>query len=135
MAVEKARDRAGVGDDPGDVGGGGKGPDPHRSLGELDQARFKVFEVYMAVCVLVDLDHSGNGLTPTELVGMMLVWTDEDHRPVLLGDVRAESETIIEGCGNSNPEDRDQPVDRAGATGAGEDDGVVLIAPNPLTNQ
>ena len=111
--------------------------DPIRKgrLGELDQAFLELGEVDMAVGVLGDLDHGGDRLAPAELIGVVFVGPNEDHRPFGLWDMGPEGEPIVEAGREPKPEDRDQAIDGTGRAGAGEDDGVVVIGPDTATDE
>jgi hypothetical protein len=73
MAVEQLRDRVGVGDHPGDVGGGRERADPERPVGVADQLPRQPVAVDAAVRVFGDAHHVGDRLAPEQLVGMVLV--------------------------------------------------------------
>ncbi len=78
--VQECRHRHGVGDDARDVGCRRERPDERRSVGVPDEFAFEMFEADVAVGVLVDDHQVGDRLAPGQLVGMMLVWSDEHHR-------------------------------------------------------
>ena len=51
---------------------------------------FQVGQVDMAVGVLADDHHLGDGLPPGQLIGVVLVRADEHHRPFGLRDPSGE---------------------------------------------
>ena len=129
MLVQEGRDRGGVGDDAGDVGGGRERADLERAVGVLLELLAQVVLVDAAVGVLADRDDVGDRLAPRDLVGVVLVGPDEDDRALRRRDVLGERVGVVEGRGDPQPEDPDQLRDRPGAPGAGEQhDGVVVAA-------
>ena len=90
VLVEQVGDALGVGDDAGDVGGGGEGADLERPVGVALELLAEVVEGDPAVGVLVDGDDVGDGLAPADLVGVVLEGADEDDRTLVGGD-RARS--------------------------------------------
>ena len=92
-AVQQRGDRVGVGEDAGDVGGGGEAADPQRPVGVPDQLRVQVGQVDVPVGVRADHDDVGDRLPPRQLVGVVLVRADEHHRPLLGGDPFREPRT------------------------------------------
>jgi hypothetical protein len=86
VSVQEHGQASDIGNDPGDVGGGRKAADLYRTILKSDEFAFEVVLVDSPVPVLVDDNHVGNGLAPGELVGVMLVRSDEHHWPLVLGD-------------------------------------------------
>ena len=58
----------------------------------------------LAVKIPVILYDVGDGLPPGQLVGMMLVWTDEDHWPLVWRYLVDEVVGIVEGSGEPDLE-------------------------------
>ena len=110
MAVEHARDRIDVGDDPGDVRRGGEAAHLQRAIRVAAQLRLEAGDVDAPVGVLGDGHDVGARLAPRQLVGVVLVGADED-----------------DGAG-VEVEQADELVDRARRARAAEDDDVVLAA-------
>jgi hypothetical protein len=70
--AQERRDRRGVGEDAGDVGGRGEGADLQRALVVLLQLGAQLVEVHSPVDVLVDHHDVGDRLPPRQLVGVVL---------------------------------------------------------------
>ena len=122
-------DAGGVGDDAGDVRRGRERADLERPVGVLLQLLAQVGLVDAAVGVLADRDDVGDRLAPRDLVGVVLVGTDEHDRPLRRRDVLAQRVRVVEHRRDPQAEDADQLRDRAGAAGAREQhDGVVVAA-------
>ena len=54
-----------------------------RTVGVTDQLALEMFEIDVSVGVLVDDHHVGDRLAPRQLVGVVLVRSDEHHRAIL----------------------------------------------------
>jgi hypothetical protein len=124
VAVQQGGDPVGVGEDPGDVGGGREAAD-QRPPGVADQLGLQPGEVDVAVAVLADGHHLGGRLAPGQEVGVVLERPHEHHRP-RPGRRRAqaqEADQLGHGRGRSRPGEDDQilagaadgPVDRLAA--------------------
>ena len=134
VAVEQLRDRIGVGDHPGDVGGGRERADPERAVGVADQLPRQPVAVDAAVGVLGDAHHVGDRLAPEQLVGVVLVGSDEHHRPRPPREGRRDPEPPGRPGEHLEAEDPHQLVDRAGGAGAGEDHRVLVGASDRLAD-
>ena len=88
VLVEQVGHALGVGDDAGDVGGGGERADPERPVGVARELLGQVVQGDPAVAVLVDGDDVGDGLAPRDLVGVVLEGADEHDRALVGGDRR-----------------------------------------------
>ena len=69
-------------------------------------------EVDVAVGVLADRDHVGDGLAPRQLVGVVLVRPDEHDRPLAAAGSRPQALAVVEVRRDPQVEDVDQLVDR-----------------------
>ena len=92
----------------------------------------QVHGVDVTVSVLGNHHDVRDGLAPREFVGMMLERSDEDHRPLLGRDDITEVVTVVQTRGDAESEDADELVDRAGATGSGENHHSVRVAAEGL---
>ena len=128
MGVQQRRNPVGVGHDAGDVAGSRERPDLQRSPLVADEFGFQVHGVDVTVSILGNHHDVGDGLAPREFVGMVLERSDEDHRPLIGRDDITEVVTVVQVRGDAESEDADQLVDRAGATGSGEDHHGVGVA-------
>ena len=75
-------------------------------------------------------DHVGDRLAPGQLVGVVLVRADEDHRPLPGGDLLAQAVAVVELRRDAEAEDVDELVDRRRRARAAEDH-RVLVGPPP----
>jgi hypothetical protein len=125
VSVQQRRDRAGVGEDAGDVGGGGEAADPQRPPGVAIQLAFQVRQVDVTVGVRTDDYHVGDRLAPRQLVRVMLVRADEYHRQVSRRDARGELVPVIEPARDTQLEDTDQLAHRRCRARAAKDDQVI----------
>ena len=69
-------------------------------------------QVDPAVGVLADRDDVGDRLAPRQLVAVVLVRPDEDERPLVERDVRAQGVAVVEVVRDPQVEDVDELVDR-----------------------
>ena len=128
VAMQHVGDRAGVREDSGHVRRCGERPDLQRTRRVRDELGLEGGEVDVAVAVLGDDDDVGDRLAPRQLVRMVLEWADEDHGPLLRRNLRGQPVAIVERRRESQAEDADQLVDRAGCTRAAEDDAGLVGA-------
>jgi len=73
VGVQQRGDRIGVGQDPGDVGRGGKAPDAQGALRVAVQLRGQIGQVDVAIGVGADDHDVSDALPPGQLVGVMLI--------------------------------------------------------------
>jgi hypothetical protein len=135
VLVEQGSDPFGVGEHTGDVRCGGEAPDEQRPVGVLGEPFGQLNEVDVAVGVLVDDDDVGDGLPPRQLVGVVLVGTQEHHRTFVHGDLLAQPVALVEARGNPELEDAHELVDRRGGARPAEDHHVVLSAPDGVVDE
>jgi hypothetical protein len=126
VGVQQAGDRAGVGEDAGDVGGGREAADAQRPAGEPDQLLAQVGQVDMTVGVFGDDHDVGDRLPPRQLVGVMLIRADEHHRPLRFRDARRQLVPFVQPGRDTQLQDADQLADRRGRPRPAEDDQVIL---------
>ena len=112
VSVQQRSDRAGVGEDAGDVGGGGEAPDQQRPVRVPDQLALQIVQVDVAVGILADDHDVGDRLAPRQLVGVMLVGADEHDRPIIPGDLRGELVPLVQAGRYPQLQDADQLVHR-----------------------
>ena len=88
--------------------------EPMRSgrRGVLDERALETGQVDPPVRVLADRDDVGDGLTPGQLVAVVLVGADEDDRSLVGRDVRAQRVAVVEVGRDPELEDVDELVDR-----------------------
>ena len=134
VAVEQLGDPERVRDDAGDVGGRREGTDLQRPLGVLLQLLGELLLVDETVGVLMDGDDVGDGLAPGDLVGVVLVGAEEDHRTLGRRDVGRQVVLVVEDRRDPQAEDPDQLGDRAGAARAGEEHDRVAVAAHGLAD-
>eukprot|EP00053_Salpingoeca_punica_P014469 m.131571 g.131571 ORF g.131571 m.131571 type:complete len:821 (-) comp16464_c2_seq1:87-2549(-) len=127
VAVQDDGDFHVLGDDAGDVGGGGEGADL-QALARLvlEDELLEVDQVNHACLVQIDLDDIGDGLAPGQDVAVVLVWAVEDDGPLVLGDAAAQVVLVAEVVGDADVEHADELVDGSRGARAAKDDGVVL---------
>jgi hypothetical protein len=126
--MQQRRNRPGVGEDAGHVGGRREAADQQRPAGEPGELPFQVGQVDVAVGVLPDDHHLGDGFPPGQLVGMVLIRADERHRPLACRDMPGELVGVVQAGGDAQLEDSDELVHRGGRPGAAEDDQVIFCA-------
>ena len=134
VLVEQVGHALGVGDDAGDVGGRGEGPDLERPVGVGLELLAEVVERDPAVGVLVDRHDVGDGLAPRDLVGVVLEGADEHHRALLGRDRGGEVVAVVERGRDPQSQDADQLVDRGGAAGAAEHHDRLVVATHGVTD-
>ena len=88
----------------------------------------QVFQIDPPVAIFGDGHHIGEALAPRDLVGVVLVRSDEDHRTLVLGDPVGQIEPCIEIPPAADVEDLDELVDGAGGACAAEDHHIVVTA-------
>ncbi len=120
--------RPGVSEDAGDVGGGGKAADPQPAVCVADQLAFQVCQVDVAVAILADDHEVSDRLAPGQLVGVMLVRADEDHRPLGVRDAPGQLVPLVQPGRDAQFQDADELVHRGGDAGSAEDDEIVIGA-------
>ena len=130
MGVQQGGNRGGIGQDAGHVRGGREAADQQRPLRVPGQ----VSQVDVAVGVLADDHHLGDGLTPRQLVGVMLVRADEYHRPLGLRDAVGEPVPLVQPGRDAQLQDADELVHRGGRPGSAEDDQVISGAADRVTD-
>jgi hypothetical protein len=127
VLVKEDRDRPRVAEDPGDIRGRRERADLQRPVRVFAQGRLQPRQVDPPILVLADRDHVDHGLPPRQLIRVVLVWPDEDDRPLIGRDVRPEAEALVQAGRDAQLEHADEEVDRAGHPGAGEDHRVVVL--------
>ena len=128
VGVQQRGDRVGVGQDPGDVGRGGKAPDAQRPVCVTVQLRGQVGQVDVPVGVGADDHDVGDGLPPGQLVGVMLIRPHEHHRPLRWRDLVQEPVAPREPVGQAQFQDADQLADRRRGARSAEDHQMVAGA-------
>ena len=128
MGMEQAGDGRGVGDDPGHIGCGGEGADEQGATRVLDQPRFQLDEVDVAVGILFDLDHIGDRLSPRKFIGVVLIGPDEHHWALVIGDPILEPVGLTESSRYPDAEEPHQSVNSAGRAAPGEYHRVLVVA-------
>ena len=105
--------------------------EPIRAAGRhsASSSALELGQVDVAVGVLVDRHDVGDGLPPGQLVAVVLVRADEDHRPLVARDAGAQVPAVVEVGGEPQVQDVDHPVDRRRGARAAEDHGVALRRP------
>ena len=121
MPVQHPRDGAHVADHPGDVGGRRERAQLHRPPGELEQPALEIREVDLPLVGEADLHHLGDRLQPGQLVGVVLVGADEDHRPLVAGNGARELVLALQRLGDAPAQQAHQLVDRRGGAGPDEE--------------
>jgi hypothetical protein len=87
------------------------------------------------VGVGADDDDVGDGLAPRQLIGVVLIGSDEDHRTVGGRDLAEQPVTLRQAVGQAEFQDADQLVDRRGGSGAAEDHQVVVGAADRVVDE
>ena len=128
VAVEEGRHGIGVGEDPRHVAGCAERSDDERAITVLLQGALQGAEVDMAIAILGDRHHVGDGLAPREFVAVMLEGSEEDDGPLPRGDARAEPVALVEVGRDAKVEDADKSVDGSRATAPGEDHAGGFVA-------
>ena len=134
VAVQQARDGAGIGRDARDVRGRAERPDLERSVGVLMKLALEAHGIDVAVGVLGNLHHIGDGLAPRQLVAVVLERADEHDRSLVARDLCRELPLQVEIGRDAQVEDADQLVDRARGPGAGEEHDRVVPASERLVD-
>ena len=88
----------------------------------------QVSQVDVPVGVGADDHDVGDGLPPRQLVGVVLVRSDEHHRPLRGRDLAEQPVALRWPLGQPQLQDADQLVDGRGGPGAAEDHQVVVVA-------
>ena len=96
---------------PGHVARGAEAADAERPVRVPCQLGGQVRLVDVPVGVLVDDHDVGDRLAPRQLVAVMLERADEHDRPLVGGDLRAQSVTLVELGREAQAEHRDELVD------------------------
>jgi hypothetical protein len=86
VTVKDGGHGGGIGDDPRDVRRRREASDLQGSIGEAAQLVAEVVQIEPAAGVLRDDHHVGDRLAPRQLVGVVLVRSDEHDGPAALGD-------------------------------------------------
>ena len=129
MAVEQRRDRAGVGDDPGDVRRRREAADLERAVGVCGRAPPRGRPRSMWPSASSSIDHDvGDRLAPRQLVGVVLVRADEHDRPLARRDLPAQVVALVEVGREAQVETSMSLLIGAGRARAAEDDDVVVGA-------
>ena len=128
VLVQQAGDRPGVGPDAGHVGGGREAADPQWTVRVPAQLRGQRPLVDRPVRGRRDHHHVRDRLPPGQLVGVVLVRSDQDDRPLLGRDPRGQAVPLVERGWQAQAEDAHELVDGGRAAGAAEDHQVVLGA-------
>ena len=105
-------------------------PNFQGAAGMALQRVFQRLDIHLPVFVLGNFDHVGDGLAPGKFVGMMLVRSDEHHRPFGLGNLPGEAMGPVETRRDADFKDVDQLVDRRRRARAAEDHQIVVAAMN-----
>ena len=107
----------GVGDDAGDVAGGGERPDlAAAGRRTRSSSASSAVDVDVPVGVLGDRHDVGDRLAPRQLVGVVLERPDEHHRALVGGMCSVRCVPVVEAGGDAQAQDADQLVDGAGAS-------------------
>ena len=125
VGVQQPGDRRGAGQDAGHVGGGREAADQQRPVRVPVQLAAQVGQVDVAVGVLTDDHHLGDGLAPGQLVRVVLVRADEHHRPFRLRDTVGQPVPFVQPSWDTQLQDADQLVHRGGGPGPAEDHQVI----------
>jgi hypothetical protein len=128
VGVQQRGDGVGVGQDPGDVGRGGKAPDAQRPGCVPVQLRGQIGQVDMPVGVGADDHDVGDGLPPGQLVGVMLIRPHEHHRPLPGRDLVEQPVAPRGPVGQAQFQDADQLADSSRGAGPAEDHQVLVGA-------
>jgi len=91
-------------------------------------------EVDVAVRILGDRDHVGDGFPPRQLVRVVLVGADEHHRPLVRRDLAAQVVVLVELRRQAQSESMHELVDRPRGPGTGEEHHVLVAGPEDLTD-
>ena len=126
VTVQEDGDGRGLGADPRDIGSRRERPDLERAIRVSDELSLQLFEVDPPILVLVDDDDVGDGLAPGDLVGVVLVRSDEDDWALGWGDMGAQIISRVEVGREAQVHDLDELVDRASRTGATKEDDVFF---------
>ena len=102
--------------DSGDIGGGGKAADQQGAVGVPLQCSRQRLKIDAALRVQGNDFQFGNALAPGQFVGVMLVGTDEYHRPFLLGKLGRQLAAGVQLSRQPQVHHIDQLVDRGGGS-------------------
>ena len=127
MAVQQRGDGVDVSEDARDVGGGAEGAYAQRPLRSSHKRRLQLREVWPTLRRLSDCHDVRHRVAPRQEVGVVLVRADENDGAL----VERQLARRVTGCRRwrHEPEHRHQPVGACRRPGAGEEDAVVLVAP------
>ena len=95
-------------------------------VGVAAQLVLEVLEVDAALGVLADGDDLGDRLAPRQLVRVVLVGPDEDHRPLAAASSSQQADELVDGPGRAGAAEHDDVV--GGRRYRRVDDGAGLLA-------
>ncbi len=109
-AMKLLADPLDVGLDPGHVRGSREAADLERPVSELGEPLLEHFPVDAAIEGFIDHHDVGDRFAPRQLVGVVLVGADEDHRPLRRRNPLRKAPCAVEIGGDAQIEDLDQAV-------------------------